>query len=315
MAETGFGSLSYNPLPEYNDWGFGSPTPVQLGVLTDAASGTSQEEATEADFVDRLINLERDTAFGSPFDSYRYPIELRGEFDLIPDDGGVVLKINGLWADSWDMDQLPRFRAGEGYLGPFFVSYVSQASGQTYRAIGEVRDRCFTNFTMDTLYAGVQPLPRGDYDLEIRWQEVNTIIIKDAFTVGVRPRIPEAYNIRTHVPSHLKRGPHILNNHTIGVYNGESNLSLILKSLGEAIQGLSGRPTTGLAAELSWGDNTATVESTIGFPDSGSLFIGGRHITYGSKTVNSFNQLSYTEYFSGSFTTKEEVSCDVTAIK
>jgi hypothetical protein len=299
MSETGFGSLSYDPLPEYNDWGFGSPTPTTLGETP----------------VEREVGFARDTGFGSPFDNYRYPVELLGEFDLIPDDGGVVLKIAGEWGELWDYDQFPTFRKGAGFLGPFQVQYISQSTGQTYQAVGERRTRCFTNYSMDILYAGVQPLPRGDYDLLISWQGINTIIISDAFTVGVRPRIPEAYNIRTHVPSHLKRGPHILTNDVIGEYVPESNLSLILKSVGEALQVIGGRPTTGLASELNWGDSTMDVESTIGFPDNGSILIAGMAITYGSKTVSSFDQLSYSTYFPGSFSIKEEVSCDVTAIK
>ena len=321
MAETGFGSLSYDPLPTYNDWGFGSPTPVVLGDERPVEGNVEystpdlQSILTEADYVDRTINLERDTGFGSPFDNFRYPVQLRGEFDLIPDDGGVVLKLVSLWTAVWDFDQFPKYVKGEGFLGPFRVEYISQANGQVYRAEGDQGSNCFTNYAMDTLYAGVPPLPRGDYDMVIRWQQVNTIIISDAFTVGVRPRIPEAYHIRKHVPSHMKRGPHIITNDTIGVYTQESNLSLIFKTLGEAIQELSGRPTTGLAADFSWQDASMTVETTIGFPDSGVVMIGGHKVSYGSKTTTTFNNLSYTSYWPGSFSLKEEVACDVTAIK
>ena len=317
MAETGFGSLSYNPLPEYNDWGFGSPSPVQLGVLNDESSSTlGQESATELNYEDRAIDLERDTGFGSPFDNFRHPVQLPGEFDLIPDDGGVLLKINSKWADAWDFSLTPRYRRGSGALGPFFITYISQATGTQYTGIGSYQGvRCFTNSAQNVLYVGVQPLPHGTYDLVVRWQGVQTLRIVNAFTVGLRPRIPEAYNIRNHIPGHMQRGPNTIKSEEIIPYNGESNLSLVLKSIAETIQVMSGRPTTALTQPLAYNDSEAVVESTIGFPDSGVLIIGGFRVSYSGKSVDRFTGLSTSSYWPNSFSKREEVTCDVAAIK
>jgi len=295
MSETGFGSLSFNPLPEYNDAGFGSPT------------------RSLYDGVEVSIGDARDTGFGSPYDNYRYPIELRGEFASVPDDGGTLIKLVTKWWELWDNTIPPKHTLRDAELGPFYVDFISVDTGTRYRGIGDTKRKCFTNFSMDTLYVGVPVLPRGAYNLEINWQVINTIIIRDALTIKCRPRIKEAYNIRKHVPHVLKRGPHILRNDPIGIYKGESHLSALLKSVAERIQDLSGRPSTGLASSLTWGASTINVESTIGFPDSGTLIIDGHKVKYTSKTDNSFDGINYLKsYWSGHYTIKEEVSCDVT---
>lgn len=321
MAETGFGSLSFNPLPEYNDWGFGSPTPVVLGDEkpvdgnVEYSTPDLQSILTEADYVDRQIDLERDTAFGSPFDNFNHPVVLQGDGALIPDDGGINIKLQSRWTSVWNNEIGRKFRLGKGFLGPFYVTYINKATGQVTSAVG---GRCFTNYSMDTLYAGVPPLPRGDYNVEIKWQDINTVRIVDAFSVVVRPRIPEAYNLRMHIPSHLSRGPTVLKNDYIGVYykDKESNLSVLLKSLGERLQDFIGKPTTGLAASLSWGDATVSVETTLGFPDSGILMIAGHKISYTGKTATSFTGIDYlNSYWPDYYAIKEEVTCDVTAIK
>lgn len=297
MSETGFGSLSFNPLPEYNDWGFGSPTPVELNDPTQ----------------ERAVGDARDTAFGSPFDTFNHPIVIQGDFALIPDDGGVNIKLQSRWTSVWNND-FPKFNLGRGFLGPFYITYINKVTNEVTQAVS---GRCYTNYSMNTLYAGVPPLDRGVYHLEIKWQEVNTIRINDAFTVAVRPRVPEAYNIRKHIPSHLNRGPTILKNDPIGIYykNKESNLSSILKSLAERLQDLNGRPTTALNGNLAWGDASISVETTLGFPDSGVLLIAGHRVSYTAKTATSFTGTSYSTYWPDSFSIKEEVNCDVAAIK
>jgi len=297
MAETGFGSLSYDPLPEYNDWGFGSPTPVVL------SSGA-----------ERQINLERDTAFGSPFDNFRYPIEIQGEGDLIPDDGGVILKVNSRWYLTWDFEAFNSPPKRQGRVGPFRCKFISQADGFAYDAVGDRRLNCFTNFGQTVLYVGVPPLPRGQYDMQIQWQ-LNTVIISDAIEVGCRPRIPEAYHIRKHVPSHLMRGPAVIQNDKIEVYKKEPILSLLLKSIGEALQEMSGRPTTGVAQKIYWGDATINVESTIGFPDSGELYVAGILMKYTGRTASTFTGVTHPAYFSGDIAIRQEVTCNVAALK
>ena len=57
------------------------------------------------------------------------------------------------------------------------------------------------------------------------------------------------------------------------------------------------------------------VESTIGFPDSGVIMISNHKVSYDAKTDSSFTGLSYSSYWPGSFSKRQEVYCDVTAIK
>ena len=70
MSDTGFGSPVYTPTPVLNDLGFGSP-----------------------------FNLARNVGFGSPPDPALTPIELARGGEVVGDDGGTRLDIDGTWYD------------------------------------------------------------------------------------------------------------------------------------------------------------------------------------------------------------------------
>lgn len=278
MAETGFGSVSFTPSPIYADWGFGSPTPYDLDTLEENIVG-------------------RDTAFGSPYDAAQSAVFIAGEFTLIPDDGGVILEINNSWENA-GFYTLVDGKKRNRELFPFEVNFIDSDSGDVYPAIGERLNQCTTNFTQTKLYAGVPPLPHGTYDVKIEWfSGTRLIYIDNAFTVGVRPRCRQAYGVRQHLPEWFNTGVRRSDSENIEVYNGfRSNLEMLTKCLGDSLQRLYGVPTTALTSSLSWGDTEIEVESTIGFPDAGALFVGTAYYTYTGKTEASFTGVAAALY-------------------
>jgi hypothetical protein len=73
-------------------------------------------------------------------------------------------------------------------------------------------------------------------------------------------------------------------------------LESMLLTVGEQIHNLVGQPTTILSLDFDdLTDQVLHVESTIGFPDQGNLFVENRLFTYTSKTQTSFNGLIFTK--------------------
>lgn len=277
MAETGFGSITLTPAPAYNDWGFGSPTPIDL-------------DSGEFDV------RGRDTAFGSPFDAVQSGAYLTGEFDLIPDDGGVILEINNDWSLAGFYDHTKR---RIGVLFPFQVTFIEQSTGATFDAIGEVGNNCVTNGRQDKLYAGVPPLPHGAYDVRVSWFDgVRSIYISSAFSVVTRDRCIQAYGLRKHLPSWLATGATALDFERVGEFEGyDSNIEILTKCIGDTLQRLYGRHTTALAQDLQRDDLSIAVESTLGFPNSGRLSIEGVSFSYSSKDNTTFYGVQALDFF------------------
>lgn len=91
-------------------------------------------------------------------------------------------------------------------------------------------------------------------------------------------------------------------------------LDAITETFGEAVQRFSGRPQTMVVTEYKPDDLSLFVESTLGFPNSGSLFVGGREYLYGSKSPMSFEGFHPKEYSNRHIAQKEMVTLNVRAI-
>lgn len=279
MTNTGFGAHSLTPAPEIQDYGFGSPSNSLQG---------------------------RDTGFGSSFDIADAAITIPGESAALPDDGGVTLRLVYDWRSLGIV-------APPQYAGPFKVTYIEQSTGTKTLSYGLVGTDCYTDVSQYALIAHVPPLVRGTYDLTIEWQIINKIIVTSAFTVYQRPRCANAYSIRQNIPQWLKKGPHIPENEDIGLYKRPGVLEMLTKVFGDSIETFCGVPMTATTAELTNASSTLFVESTIGFPDKGAVFVGSVKITYTAKTYNSFTNISSNLYIPSTIPVGKEVTLDVTS--
>lgn len=270
MAESGFGSTSYNPAPELNDLGFGSPSDFALGSV---------------------VNEGRDTGFGSPFDPSLLPLNVVGDTYLIGDDGGVRLDISGQW---FAFSDIP----APAYADTFVVKFKHRGTSVLYNALAgyssdqPASGKVFTNLQQTRIYAYVPPLPHGVYDVEVSW-DGNTARITEAFEVTLRNRAGEVYSLRKHLPAFMKRGEISPENETLDATPTYGILEGLTRSVGMVLQRYTGRPLTIVTQQWDEGDAVINVESTVGFPESGHLIIDGVKMSYTGKLNTSFTGVTH----------------------
>jgi hypothetical protein len=287
--ETGFGSPQWQPMPPYNDWGFGSSTTGNNIALLGVVGFRG-----------------KDTGFGSPFDSSATTVFIDASQQIIPDSGNISLRlVSTAWAVNSAFKPPRR-------LGGFDVKFTGVETGDVYQGIGLIGKECYTDFTQKVLTVRVPPLPIGTYSISVEWDEVNHVYIDNAFRTIVDTRCESLYALRSYLPSWFAKGEVSFEQDEIGAWEKESNMSSLLSVLGHLVQGFSGRPTTASTSNYEWGDTTLEVESTLGFPSSGSLFFDEHKFEYSGKTDTSFTGVSTSGFISSDYIPKRrKVSLDV----
>lgn len=264
MSETGFGAPSYaNNPPSIYDAGFGSPYDTQ----------------------------GRATGFGSTFDVGLTDVEIEGGLFSIGDDGGVRIDLIGNWFQYSSVNP-------PAYLNMFRVVFV-KGTTRTFALpafVGHPPTRqgyVYSNLAQTRLYAYVPPLDTGTYDIEIFWGydfPENKIVLEDAFEVIARNRSLGQYTIRSLLPSHYDAGCRVFAQDDLS--KDYTVLETLTRSLGEFLQGLTGKPLTKLTVDYPEGNASLSVESTLGFPSKGDLFVNGIHLSYTGKTSTSFTGIT-----------------------
>lgn len=95
---------------------------------------------------------------------------------------------------------------------------------------------------------------------------------------------------------------------------GHGVLETLTEAFGEAVQRFSGRPQTLVVSDYSPTDGSLFVESTLGFPNSGKLFVDGREYSYSAKTPMAFTGFASVNFSTRHLTEKDLVTCNVRAI-
>ena len=91
-------------------------------------------------------------------------------------------------------------------------------------------------------------------------------------------------------------------------------LDALTETFGEAVQRYSGKPQTLVVSNFKNTDTKVYVESTLGFPAKGRLFIKNRMYSYTSKSAMSFNGVTPEFYYNQGFPPQTMVTCDVDSI-
>lgn len=209
-------------------------------------------------------NIGREVGFGSPYDLALTPIGISAP--VIGDDGGALLTIYGA------------FVAGQEY--PISLSRL----GEDYPCFGGISTR------IDPIASGTQircyapKVARGIYSLK-----VGDLVLDNAIKVIRRNKCREAYSLKTMLPSFFNAGARLSNQDNVSDFN---NLESILLSVGQVVQELQGKPMTISTSEWKWEDTSLLVETTLGFPSSGSISVDGFLFSYSEKTDTSFEGIS-----------------------
>jgi hypothetical protein len=68
---------------------------------------------------------------------------------------------------------------------------------------------------------------------------------------------------------------------------GSGLLAAVTEACGRLLETVIGRPTTVVLQDFAIGDTVLLVETTIGMPDAGAVWVGDYLVTYTSKTAGS----------------------------
>lgn len=253
----GFGS-SYDG-DEPFDWGFGDPTPDEIGA--------------------------GDRGFGSPADG-SFPAYIVHR--QIPDDGGTILSIPG----QWPIRGPYRVRLQRG---PTVYPDPATTLG-CYSAIPTPRgggkgSLCEATRDLAALVFSVPPLPPGTYDVVVAWGVAwgESLTLPGAFTVVYRGRCPGEYRLRSAFPGRARTGPRSDMQSPLLTADRESVIrdafpmnirETLTGAIAQEFQTVHGRPQTRTVLDLGPDDDSVQVETLLAFPESGAFYCGGRRYTY-----------------------------------
>lgn len=258
----GFGTPSSFALPtaatDYG-WGFGSPTP-----------GT-------------WSGSPHDWAFGDPT-PLAVSVVVATSPDRLPDDGGELVKLFAAWKEQgpWYV----RVRPSGGSLSDYCHSAIPSKGVDCYT--GKKADGSPSNTLRFVLPAG---LAVGTYDVVVETGPSIPVYAKaelsNAFEVVYRGRTPHTYRLRSRLSRQISADVRILSLEELLTASDDfphGGFQALTHAIGQEIQRQTHRPTTRLRQTYSQGDTTLHVETTLGFPTSGAVYVEGYWLTYSGRT-------------------------------
>lgn len=91
-------------------------------------------------------------------------------------------------------------------------------------------------------------------------------------------------------------------------------IDALTETFGEAVQRYSGRPQTFVVSNFVNTDTVLFVETTLGFPNRGDIFVGGKKYSYTEKDAMSFKGIAPHIFYNTGIPPKTMVTCDVNSI-
>lgn len=287
------------------DWGFGAPSP------------------------DEWDASELELGFGEPLDTAFVPVIVSGL--PLPDDGGEIVSLAGDWPDLGNPPGQPsgpfrvRLIDGDGVTWPDPARVLGCYSARVTLRNGGKGPYCETDIRRRTLDFSIPPLPPGTYDVEVAWGPhwSTKLLLEAAVSVIYRLRSHQEYGMRVTYPNRYAVGPRVPQMEPLLLAADETTLRaefpmgplrVLTRAFAEEIQILGGVPMTLLTAPLAWNAWFAVVETTLGFPPAGAVFIGGRRYTYASKTNTQLRWLVADQNDGTEIPVRADVVLDVTAV-
>lgn len=206
----------------------------------------------------------RQTGFGDPFDNALTPMAV--DVDVIGNDGGARLAIFGAF--------LPN------------VEYEVSLSRNSveYPCFGGVSSSVGVFYQRGRLTCYAPKLEQGIYDLVVSGQTLS-----NAIRVVPRNKAREVYSLKRLTPSFFKVGAR---ESSADHAQDFSVMESLIMAVGQSLQEFHGKPLTNLTSEWVWSDSVISVETTLGFPQSGLISVGGHILSYGNKTDTTFSTIT-----------------------
>ena len=205
------------------------------------------------------------------------------------DYGGDLVKVLG----TWPIQGPYQIRLRQG--ATFFPS-----SGGCYSALVGQADACQTDVLRRVLTFSLPPLDYGTYDLIIGYGPGFGITVALLGAIEIVPRdwALEVWGIRNTFPDQpfnlggktpRQTAAPAAHPVTVPLMN---NIQSITRAFGLVQAETFSNPYTRLTAALLYNGTTATVESTLGFPESGTVTIGTSRFTYTGRTSTTLTGLT-----------------------
>jgi hypothetical protein len=194
------------------------------------------------------------------------------------DEGGYIYGFTGNWPIS----------------GPYTVRFIDSlgaphpAVGGAYSTYPGERDSCRTNPAGDLLAFAIPPLNPGLYDVRITWSPGGVLVVEDAIKIIRRNRDSATYRIRRGYQDLFKVGPGLIEfEPELGDVDEEfpktPHRAPRTHAFGKAVQLLSGVPVTRVTRTFGAGELSLAVETTLGFPNKGRVWVLGSLFRYNGK--------------------------------
>lgn len=213
------------------------------------------------------------------------------EYDAYPDDGGEVVRLIGDWPSRGPYRVRVQLTAG-GVLEP-------EGKPGCYSGLIGQGHLCYTDPLRQVLSFILPPLEPGEYTVHVYAGEsaaLGATVSVGGLTVVRRLHADEIYRARAVFPptTYPAAGPRDWGLEDASLIPGGEMgpLRSITRMLGQIWQQTNGMPQTRLITTLAFGDTAASVETTLAFPSSGQIWIGGRKYAYNGKTATSFTGLT-----------------------
>jgi len=236
------------------------------------------------------VGATEDTGWGSP--SYLVGGSLSQA--TIADDGGEILTLTGDFS---------------AYAGPYVVELYGDPDALDHPCYGLVQGEgytCWADETRTRLVFVTPPLQTGTYSIRITGEGGAESTIADALVVVRRQWPSHVYSLRKRFPATVyPTGPQDIDDEPLLDSNGPDATinrrvrAETVKALGEELTTLGGVYSTRLTASLATNATTASVESTYGMQDAGTVVIAGLdypEITYTGKTATTLTGLTRSAY-------------------
>jgi len=267
------------------EWGYGSPSSVSPGVTGQVVYDWGYGSPTPVGYLGGKI----DTGWGSPSDKFT-GLVLFPANGLLPDEGGWVCEavcVNG-FPDSVFRARFKNSATNNLYPDADFLYSAEPGSKTSLIPYGPVGAE-------DTIKFASPSCPPGVYHLILEYgpgfgQEIT---VPNAYTVVNRNRCRPALRGRLRMPPYYKTGAVLLHMLIVPSAPEELNpLECLTLAMGQSVQKVIGNPVTRITSDVPAGSGSLPVETTIGFTDSGSIFVGSLRFDYSGKTSTSFTGLT-----------------------
>lgn len=285
--EIGFGSATANPQLDIVEMGFGAVEFIEYELNGDTFRFRNQEEA----------------GHGDPIVDMHFEIRKDKDKDKLSDHGGEVIELGGQFSQLWDFLRVPEPRELQP-IGPFSFEFRGAADDVRtqglkylcYSGVPSFGQQTYTNVQQNRLHLTTPAMKKGRYDLVIKYQW-REYVFPEQFEVIHRLRFDRTMTIRKNIPPYLKTGERY-DDYTPSLdfkKRDESKIAVLTDAMGSSMNSLYDSSYTVVVRDYYRGGVNLDVETTLGFPDSGTIKVGQYDMTYTGKTNTRFVGVSFSQ--------------------